>query len=84
MLSDPKTARRFPGPQLNPSTITRGSFYAGKSRDTKILDLPDHGIIPFFNLWCVSVSSIKTDIGYLVTAARSRIFQKLWQSVGKS
>ena len=47
MLSDPKAARRFPGPQLNPSTITRGSFYTGKSRDTKILDLPDHDISIF-------------------------------------
>ena len=42
MLSDPKAARRFPVPQLNPSAITQGSFYTGKSRDTKVLDLPDH------------------------------------------
>ena len=47
MLSEPKAARRFPGPQLNPSNITRGSFYTGKSRDTKVLNLPNHDTLVF-------------------------------------
>ena len=65
---------------MNPLTITRGFFYTGKSHDTKILDLPDHDILPFFNLWFVSVSSIKTDIGYSVTAARSQ-FSKSYDRI---
>ena len=61
MLSDPKAARRFPGPQLNPSNITRGSFYTGKSRDTKVLYLPNHDTSIHFTY--LSIVLAKKNVG---------------------
>ena len=48
MLSHPWAERRFMGPELISLAVAQGSFYTGKSRDTKIPNLMDRDNLPTF------------------------------------